>query len=187
MQIGGYEVVNNAPFTTGLVLLCVLVQLASVFTGERVRQNYFTMYKTSILDIRTYVRWVGHTYGHGDWGHLLGNMSILIITAPMLEMYYGVDHLIRLVLLVTFVTGGYHLVFGRKDTGVCGASGVVFAFMVLSGITATPENTIPVTLIIVMVLHVGKELLSVGKGDGVSHIGHILGGLVAMWYGLMYI
>lgn len=58
-----------------------------------------------------------------------------------------------------------------------GASGVVFAFILLSSFTSIREGTIPVTFILVAVIYIGGQVYDgVFVRDNVSNLTHILGG-----------
>ncbi|MFI3230812.1 MAG: rhomboid family intramembrane serine protease, partial [bacterium] len=92
--------------------------------------------------------------------------------------------LIQIILLVAFVTGLLNFIFFPR-VSLRGASGVVFAFIVLASITGSQKGTIPVTLLIVMALYLSKEVFQgLTVNDNVSNITHIIGGLVGAFYGL---
>ena len=67
-----------------------------------------------------------------------------------------------------------------------GASGVVFAFILLASITGK-DRGIPITLILVAILWIGGEVTSMlTVTDSISHITHIIGGLVGGAIGLFF-
>jgi len=49
--------------------------------------------------------------------------------------------------------------------------------IVLSSVAGMKNGKIPLTLILVIIIYLGGEILSVGSKDGIAHISHILGGV----------
>ena len=67
-----------------------------------------------------------------------------------------------------------------------GASGVVFAFILISSITIREDNTIPVTFILVAVLYLGQQIWQgLFQQDNVSQMAHIAGGAVGAGLGFL--
>ena len=65
------------------------------------------------------------------------------------------------------------------DAALCGASGVVFAFILLSSFTSFKEGEVPLTFILVALLFVGQEIVQgLMVVDNVSNMAHIVGGMV---------
>ena len=76
------------------------------------------------------------------------------------------------------VTGIIHYAF-FWNIGLCGASGVVFAFILLSSFVSVREGEIPVTFILIAVIFIGQELYNgLFVKDNISQLGHIIGGVV---------
>ena len=85
--------------------------------------------------------------------------------------------------LTALVTGIVHAIF-LPHTGLLGASGVVFAFIVLGSIINIRDGEIPLTFILVLIIFVGQELiLGLTAADNVSNLTHIIGGLVGGFAG----
>lgn len=172
----------NAPITLGFTAICLLVLLLQYLTNGLSTNILFSTYGSSFLDPLTYVRLIGHVFGHADFEHLLSNMLFILLLGPMLEEKYG-ERLIYVIIITAVVTGLLHNIF-EPDIQLLGASGVVFSFILLASITGSNQG-IPVTLILVAILWIGGEvydgLVSV---DNVSHITHIVGGLVGAGIGL---
>ena len=60
-----------------------------------------------------------------------------------------------------------------------GASGVVFAFILLSSLTSIKEKTIPLTFILVAIIYIGGQVYEgIFVNSNVSNLTHILGGFV---------
>jgi len=89
------------------------------------------------------------------------------------------------ILTVALVTGIIHNII-QPDVMLLGASGVVFAFILLASITGK-DSGIPVTLILVAVLWLGKEIYAgFTSADNVSQITHIIGGLSGAILGMLF-
>ena len=62
---------------------------------------------------------------------------------------------------------------------MCGASGVVFAFIILASFTGFKEGEIPLTFILVAVIFIGQQVYeSIAVQDNISNMAHIVGGIV---------
>ena len=67
---------------------------------------------------------------------------------------------------------------------LCGASGVCFAFILLSSLTSFREGEIPLTFILVALLFLGQEVVQgVMVQDDVSNLSHVIGGLIGAGMG----
>ena len=68
--------------------------------------------------------------------------------------------------------------YGNKNA-LCGASGIVFAFILLSSFTAFKDGEIPLSFILVAIVFIGKEIYDgIFVQDNISNITHIIGGVV---------
>ena len=90
-----------------------------------------------------------------------------------------------IILLVAFVTGIIHVLL-FPNSGLLGASGVVFAFILLVSVTGTRnDNEIPLTMLIVAVIYIGQELYNgLIVSDNISQLTHIIGGAIGAFYGM---
>ena len=62
---------------------------------------------------------------------------------------------------------------------LCGASGVVFAFILLTSFTSFREGELPLTFILVAVIFLGQQIFEgIMVQDNVSNLSHIIGGIV---------
>ena len=65
-----------------------------------------------------------------------------------------------------------------------GASGVVFAFILLSSFVGFKEGKIPFTFILVALLYIGEQIYQgFFVQDNISNLTHILGGIVGALLG----
>ena len=83
----------------------------------------FSTYSSSLLDPLTYVRLIGHIFGHADFDHLISNMIYILLLGPMLEEKYH-DRLIIVIVVTALVTGICNNIF-QPGVMLLGASGVV--------------------------------------------------------------
>ncbi|MDO4796591.1 MAG: rhomboid family intramembrane serine protease [Coriobacteriales bacterium] len=167
----------NAPVTLTFAALCVCATVLGVATNGAATHLLFMTYRSSLLDPLMYVRLFTHVLGHAGWEHLIGNMSYILLLGPLLEEKYGSRTMVEVILVTAGVTGILNnVLFG---TGLCGASGVCFAFILLSSITSLREGEIPLTFVLVAVLFLGQQVIDgIFVQDNVSQFGHIVGGVV---------
>ena len=62
----------NSPVILGFAVICFGALILGVITGGRTNNMFFSVYRSSLLDPLTYVRFVGHVFGHAGWEHFLG-------------------------------------------------------------------------------------------------------------------
>jgi len=174
----------NAPITLSFVALCLIVLLLQYLTNGVSTDLFFSTYSSSLLDPLMYIRLVGHVLGHANFDHFISNILYILLLGPILEEKYH-KKLIRVIIVTALVTGAINNVFS-PGTQLLGASGVVFAFILLSSITGK-ESGIPITLILVAVLWIGGEIYDgLTTVDSVSQFTHIVGGVCGAFAGLLY-
>lgn len=123
-----------------------------------------------------------YAFNHADFTHLIGNLTFILLLGPILEEKYGSRKLTEVILLTIVTTGLLNsLLF---STGIIGASGIVFTFIILVSITNRQSGKLPLTFIIIFTLYVGKEVYMGLFEDQISQFGHIMGGIVGSVYGL---
>ena len=173
----------NAPVILTFALLSLLALLLGNWTNGAATHQYFSVYRSSLSDPLTYVRFIGHVLGHSDYEHYMGNMLLLLLVGPGLEEKYGSGTMVWMILVTALVTGLVHFVF-FPGSALLGASGVVFMMIVLSSFTAMRRGEIPVTLILVVIFYLGGEIMDgLFKKDNISQITHIVGGLCGLIFG----
>lgn len=179
------RVAVNAPAVLTFAAICFAAQLLSVLTRGKSNGLVFSVYRSSLLNPMTYIRCVCHVFGHADWEHLFGNMMYLLILGPMLEEKYGTANIVFVMLATAIVTGVINLIF-FPYVHLLGASGVVFAFILLASITATEAGTIPLTFILVAAMYIGQQIYQgLFVRDDISQLTHIAGGVVGSVLGFI--
>ena len=168
----------NSPIILGFVILSFIVYLTDNLTGGFSTRLLFSVYRSSFIDPFTYFRFFGHVLGHANLDHFLGNIMLILVIGPMLEEKYGSANILFVILATALVTGLVHF-FVFPYVYLLGASGVVFAFILLSSFAGFREGRIPFTFIVVALLYIGQQVYQgVFVQDNISNLTHILGGIV---------
>ena len=175
----------NAPVTLTFAALCIAARLIDMLTGGSANRLVFSVYSAPLSDPLTWVRCVCHVLGHADWSHLIGNMMYILLLGPMIEEKYGAKNTAVVILVTAAVTGAVNMILFPRVM-LLGASGVVFAFILISSITVREDRTIPVTFILVALLYLGQQIYEgLTVRDNVSQIAHIAGGAVGSVLGFL--
>lgn len=176
-------------FNAPVVLIFSLIALAALIlgycTGGLTTGLLFSVYRSSLLDPLTYVRMIGHVFGHANVGHLVGNLMIILLLGPFGEKRYGSGRSVIVILVTAIVTGLVHFIF-VPNTALLGASGVAFAFIILSSLAEFKRHEIPVTFLLVAALYLGQQIVGLFLQDSVSQLTHILGGVVGGFFGFIW-
>lgn len=175
----------NAPLVLGFALACSAVTLIGSLTGESSTARLFATYSAPMTDPLMYVRLFTHVLGHAGFAHLVGNMAYILLLGPGLEERYGGGKLLTVIAVTAVITGVIHnLLF--PHSALLGASGVVFAFILLTSFTEFREGEIPLTFILVALIYLGQQIWDgITVKDNVSNLTHIIGGLVGAGAGYM--
>lgn len=178
-----FKVSFNSPVILGFALISFIALILGLITGGWTNTMLFSVYRSSMLNPLTYIRFVGHIFGHAGWEHFMGNMMLILVVGPLLEEKYGSSNLLFVILAAALVTGiANFALFPRVQ--LLGASGVVFALILLSSFTGLNEDGIPLTFILVAALYIGQQIYQgIFVDDNVSNLTHILGGLVGAGLG----
>ncbi|MBU5488297.1 rhomboid family intramembrane serine protease [Clostridium sp. MSJ-8] len=168
----------NSPAILGFTIICFVALILGYITRDASTNAIFSVYRSSLLNPLTYVRLVGHVFGHAGWDHFIGNIMLILIVGPLLEEKYGTSNIIFVILTTAVVTGIVNCIL-FPHTRLLGASGVVFAFVLLSSFTSIKEGTIPLTFILVAVIYLGQQVYDgIFIKDNVSNLTHIIGGII---------
>lgn len=167
----------NSPAVLGFVGICFCVMVLNTITGGW-SGNLFITWHSSLTSPLTYLQLFLHVLGHVDWTHFFSNMVYILLLGPMLEEKYGAKRIIQVILVTALITGIINYILFINVT-LCGASGICFAFIMLSSFTGVKEGEIPLTFIIVAVIFIGQQMYQgIVFDDNVSNISHIAGGII---------
>ncbi len=177
------KIVFNAPVTLTFVLISFIATLLNEVTDGTSTTMFFMTYHSSLTNPLTYLRFFTHVFGHGSWEHLIGNMTYLLLLGPMLEEKYGSADLTEVIAVTALVTGLINYIF-FPNVALCGASGVVFALILLSSIVGVRQKEIPLTFILVAVIFLGQQVYEgITLQDNISNMAHIVGGITGSVFG----
>ena len=173
-----FKITMNAPVTIGFAGICFVVLVLNFITAGKSNQLLFMTYRSSLANPLTYVRLFTHVFGHSGWQHFIGNMGYILLLGPMLEEKYGERNIIMVIAIVALATGLINFLF-FKNVALCGASGVVFAFILLTSFTSFKSGEIPITVVLVAVIFLGQQILEgLFVQNNVSNLSHIIGGII---------
>jgi len=177
------KITFNAPVVLGMVGICIVSLILNYISLGASNKLLFSTYHSSLLSPLTWIRAFTHVFGHADISHLVGNMSYILLLGPMLEEKYKSSTLVEVILITAFSTSLINYIFFPR-VGLCGASGVVFAFIILSSFTSFKKGEIPLTFIIVAVIYIGQQIIEgLFIQDNISNMAHIVGGVVGGFIG----
>jgi len=180
------KITFNSPVVLSLVAISFIATLLNYVTGGASGRMLFMTYHSPLLSPMTWIRAFTHIFGHADWAHLIGNMSYLLLLGPILEEKYSSQTLAGVIAITAVVTSIVNYII-FPNIGLCGASGVVFAFILLSSFTGFKEGEIPVTFILVAAFFLGQQVYDgITVQDNISNMAHIVGGIIGglLGYGL---
>lgn len=173
----------NAPITLTFVIICFIATILGVITHDAVTRVLFMTYRDSLANPMTYLRLFTHIFGHGGWSHFIGNASYLLLLGPMLEEKYGAKGILMVMGITSVVTALVNFIL-FPNIGLCGASGVVFAFILLASFTGFKEGELPLTFILVAAIFLGQQVVEgITVRDNISNMAHIAGGIVGAAFG----
>ena len=135
-------------------------------------------YHSSLLSPMTYVRFLTHVLGHSGWGHYISNASYILLLGPMLEEKYGSKLILYVIAITAIMTGVVNYIL-FPNVALCGASGVVFAFILLTSFTSFKNGELPLTFILVVIVFLGQQVYEgLFLEDNISNLSHVLGGVI---------
>lgn len=173
----------NAPVLLCFALLALFALLMGNWTDGASTYRYFSVYRASLTEPLTYLRFFTHVLGHANYEHYMGNMLLLLLVGPGIEEKYGHKTTALCIGATALVTGLVQFIF-FPSSALMGASGVVFMMIILSSFTEMGKEGIPITLIFVVIFYLGGELLDgLTTVDEISQMTHIIGGLCGLVFG----
>ena len=167
----------NAPVALTFAILSLAALILDMITNGWTTVNLFSVYRSSLADPLTWVRFFGHVLGHSGYAHYIGNIVLILVLGPNLEDRFGSWNVLWAILVTAVISGVVQFVF-FPGTMLLGASGIVFMMILLSSFGGVRNGIIPITLILVAVCYLGGELWdAIFVDDNVSQLTHIIGGL----------
>lgn len=173
-----FKITFNSPVVLGFIFISLAVLVLGFATLGKSNGLLFMTYHSSLANPLTYVRFFTHVLGHSGWAHYIGNASYILLLGPMLEEKYGSGRILQVILITAAVTGIVNYVL-FWNVALCGASGVVFAFILLTSFTSFKNGEIPLTFILVAIVFIGQQVYEgLFLQDDISNLSHIIGGVI---------
>ena len=167
----------NSPVILTFTAISLAALILNFLTRGWSNRTLFSVYRASLLSPLTWLRLFTHVLGHSGYQHFISNMLLFLVVGPPMEEKYGSRKLLIAILITAAVTGVLEMLL-FPGHALLGASGIVFMLIVLSSLSGMREGTIPLTLIVVVVLYIGREVVDmITVRDNISQLGHIIGGL----------
>ena len=171
-----FSISFNSPVVLTFSIICFGALILGYLTGGYTNQLLFSVYRSSLASPFTYLRLIGHVFGHAGWDHFIGNMTLLLVVGPLLEEKYGSQNIAFVMLATALITGLVNFIF-FPHVMLLGARGIVFAFILLSSFTCMKDGKIPLTFILVVIIYIGGQIYQgIFVKDNVSNLTHIIGG-----------
>ena len=175
----------NSPVILTYTVLAFITATIGYLTNGAANALLFSVYKGPITDPLFFVRLITHVLGHASFEHYFNNFIIILLIGPMLEEKYGSKNLFLFMVITAVCTGILHILL--FNTALLGASGIVFFMILLSSYANFERGRIPITLILVIIIFLGREILgSVLLTDDVARITHVFGGVIGAVSGYLY-
>lgn len=182
----------NAPVVLTFSLICIGVYLVDMIAGigseeiGPVTRSFFMLPGYfAWSDPLNYVRLFSYTMGHANQAHIIGNMSIFLLIAPIMEEKYGSRKILLMMVLTALITGFFQIML--FSSGLLGASGIVFMFIVLVSFADARKGSIPLTFILVVLFFIGQEIIHSTQVNQVSEYAHIMGGIMGGVFGMLFV
>jgi membrane associated rhomboid family serine protease len=170
----------EAPVIISFCTICVIIHILSktILPGL----NTFlavpdTLSLSSPLQIpRLFTHVIAHD---GTLAHIKGNITHILLVGPSAEHVFGSQALLIVIVVVALSSGLAHILLGSTNTHQLGASGVVFAVILLNSLVAAKSGKIPITFLLTAGMWGADELYKLlFVNDGVSHHAHLTGAIV---------
>lgn len=172
----GKKISFNSPVILTFTIICVVALVLGIVTNGASTTAVFSVYRAPLTSPLTYVRFIGHIFGHANVEHFISNIMLLLVIGPMLEEKYGSANIVFVILTTAIITGVINYIF-FPNVQLLGASGVVFAFILLASFTGFKDGKIPLTFILVAIIYIGGQVYdAIFVQDNVSNLTHIVGG-----------
>ena len=94
------KITFNSPVTLGFVSICFIALILNVATNGTTNNILFSVYRSSLANPLTYVRFFGHVFGHASWEHFINNMMYILLLKQILVKLYvklqAVEHILKM-------------------------------------------------------------------------------------------
>ena len=175
----------NSPLILTYALVSLGVLILNHWTQGITNALFFSIHRSALTDPLLYVRLIGHVLGHANLSHYFDNLVLILLVGPMLEERYGSKWLGIMMLVTALVTG--LLFLAVSEHALLGGSGLVFMLILLSSFTNLQKGRIPFTLILAVIIFIGREAVTGATTQtNISHMTHIIGGICGAVFGYVF-
>jgi rhomboid protease GluP len=169
----------NAPVTVCYALVAVAATILPVQGKLAIHGPIRPLDGGFLLSLLTW------TLAHGGMTHLLSNFVVILLAGPLLEDRFGSLRMLAVLVTASVLVGLAHHCILDPRGALIGASGTVFCLIMLTATLAGRSGTIPLTMLLVAALYLGREVAGLFANDGISRTAHILGGALGAMLGLV--
>ena len=181
--IGSLQV--DSPLILCYAVACVAVELL-VPTGLKL--HYFAVSSSMEISLAfLFQASVGHVLGHSCWSHLQHNLALILLTGPACEASLGAAPLSKVIVWTSLASAASHVALAPTGSVQLGASGVVFAFIMLSSLLQRRRQQLPLTFVLTAMLWLHNELRGFASTEPstqhIAHSAHVVGAAVGTYFG----
>jgi membrane associated rhomboid family serine protease len=173
--------------TNWLIITCITASITLWLLGENPIIDYFAFSTENLINGRIWTLLTG-LFLHSNITHLLGNMAFLYIFGNTIE-----DELGTTWILIPFLTGGtasfiLSALFYQPTVHMIGASAAIFTLtaivMLLKPLRFSLIFLMPLGLVAITYFMFNLIALYTGPQGNISYIGHIIGFLIGVPFGI---
>lgn len=162
----------SAPVTIFLIIISFIILVtgnsALCATHNRIDQNLIL-----------------HIFGHSNFNHWFGNITLLAIIGQSVEDKYGSWTTLVLVILDAIIVGLAYCFL--QPVSCYGLSSVVYMFVVLNTFPSKKDDSISILTILIMIIFICPEIIGLIKNnDNIGHLAHLIAGLNGLIFGIIY-
>jgi membrane associated rhomboid family serine protease len=168
----------NAPVTVCYALAAVTATILPVRGKLAIHGPIRPLEGDFLLSLLTW------TLAHGGMTHLLSNFVVILLAGPLLEDRFGSLRMLAVLVTASVLVGLAHCILDPGGA-LIGARGTVFCLIMLTAMLAGRSGTIPLTMLLVAALYLGRELVGPFANDGIFQTAHILGAALGVMLGLV--
>lgn len=172
----------NSVVILSYFFICLIILIVNYLLKDKLN-NFLVFRRGNIFNPMNYIRIITSGFCHKDWEHFKNNFVIILLIGPLLEEKYGSINILYMILITSFVSSVFHLIF--YNSVAIGASDNAYMFIVLCSIVNIGDGKIPITLLLIILFYVLDEFIMFvfHKKDNVSHDSHIIGAFLGFVFG----
>lgn len=182
------ELFTNHPVTIIITILCILASFYSWTTQPELLTDTYGYSTNALLDGEIWVL-ITSIFLHADINHLVLNLIALLVFGIILEGEIGSRKVFLLFLVGAFAGAFLSSLFYPPDTPFIGASAGIFSVMTATLLIKPVwiESYIPIPVGVIALGYILTMIggLVTGYPPDVSHVGHLGGVFVGLFYGFL--